>query len=76
MTCLLLVVLSFVFLPASIIHKHPLRYLAIGTVIYLVYLFWIQRMNEDRYLLPAFVAAYCVFLFWINSIFKIRRKQA
>jgi hypothetical protein len=73
---LLLVVLSFVLLPASIIHKHPLRYLAIGTLIYLVYLFWIQRMNEDRYLLPAFIAAYCVLLFWINSIFKVRKKTA
>jgi hypothetical protein len=71
---LLLVIFSFVFLPASVIHKHPLRPMALGILLYMVYLFWIQRMNEDRYLLPAFVAAYCVFLFWLNSMFKIRKR--
>lgn len=72
---LILVVLSLVMLPASIIYKHPLRHQAIGIMLYLIYLFWIQRMNEDRYLLPAFVAAFCVLLFWANSIFKIQQKS-
>lgn len=72
--CLGLVLLCFVLVPASIFYKHPLRPMAIGIVLYFLYLFWVQRMNEDRYLLPAFVTAFCCLFFWGNALVKSRRK--
>lgn len=49
-----------------------LRLMAIGTVIYCFYLFYVQRMNEDRYMIPLLPLIYvCGLVFWISLFRRI-----
>jgi hypothetical protein len=53
MFCMLLLGLLFLGSFAAIFSRRPeLRWLSAGVLLYCFYLFYVQRMNEDRYLVP------------------------
>lgn len=58
--CLAFVLLLYLSLIFGLFIKGILRFLAIGGLIYLTYLFWFQRMNEDRYLQPVLCFAFII----------------
>lgn len=56
--------------------KTELRWVAFGVILYGFYLFYVQRLNEDRYLIPAlgilFVTGTC---YWLQLINRFRHKR-
>ena len=53
LACLLLIVSSLIFtFAAFFLSEKLLKWLATGALLYVFYLFYVQRLNEDRYLIP------------------------
>lgn len=57
--------------------KTELRWLAAGIVLFGFYLFYVQRLNEDRYLIPALPLLFVTgSVYWLQLIGLLRRKQS
>jgi hypothetical protein len=65
--CILLLGLLFLGSFAAIFSRRPeLRWLSAGILLYCFYLFYIQRMNEDRYIVPMLPVIFvCGSVWWV-----------
>lgn len=56
--------------------KSELRWMAFGILLYGFYLFYVQRLNEDRYLVPALGVLFVTgSIYWWQLINRLRHKE-